>query len=152
MCHFSLMVWIFVLFYEEAENDGSYVTSICITLRSICAVSFALACLIVKWNYYKMTYKSIIFFCLGGMCFLAYQIVGVSYFNNEESFFAITVVFLNCNAIVIIFIIFLNESRSASSFFTMLHKNLGMKFEEELEEEDLIQLYQTLDKKSNLDY
>ena len=155
ICHvlmvlIAFIVWMAILFYNEDFYDGSIITPIAVITVGTCVISFSLGLFNLKWNQYKLTPITFIYFFLGFASFAAYQLCGNFLGDIEYSFFGISAIFLSCNGIVFIFLIFLNDGKHGKNFYDIVSTS----FETRLsgDEEELLKQYQTRDKKVNPDY
>jgi len=152
MCPAAFVIWCIILFYNEYHDNQDYMPPVAITLIGVATITFALAILSLKWNRYKLTFASVIFFLIGSCCLIAYQICGNFQMNTDRSFFGLSSVFLGCNVIIFIFIILLNEANEAANFLHILDNKLDITYEKATTDGDLLALYQILDKKANRNY
>lgn len=152
LCPIAFFVWAAVLFYNEDYYDGAIMTPIAVVTVGVCVIAFALAFFILRWNLYRLTWKSLGLFLISIASFIGYQMCGNFLGDIEYSFFGISAVFLSCNAIVFIFIVFLNDGKNATNFLALVSDKLDFKHEDDEAEDQLLKYYQTRDKKINPDY
>ncbi len=101
----SLLVWSVGLILSRKKNGESIIGGIAVLLVGLSLLSFAYSIFKIKWNHYRMTKPNMISLCLAFIFFTTYQFVATL---MTQTFFGYSAVFLSTNALLIIFLVFLN--------------------------------------------
>lgn len=112
--------WVAALFYNEDYSDGSGILPLSALCIGLCATTFSLSLGFLKWNKYEMNLKTAILLSVGLLAFVTFQTTGNFVGVTERSFFGITAVFLTYNAIIVLFLIFMNAGKHKKTFLEML--------------------------------
>ena len=138
-----LIFWAGGLIRRSTKDDQTPIGGVAVLLIGSALLFFLLGVMKIKWNRYRLSRASLILLLISGVLLVTYQVTTI-FLDDDVGFFGVSSIFLATNAVLMIFLAFINSGVQGASMKEVIElkledgeptdTNRGTDFEAEIDE------------------
>jgi len=121
-----IVVWGSALIVSQTKYDLDPVGGAGLILLATSFILFGFGYSKIHWNSFNFTWEITTSFIVSFILYLGYTLLVVLYEEDENSFFGYSVIFLNLNVIMLLFLIYLHTGKKGASIMQFITEKLPL--------------------------